>query len=63
MEFLKFACFLGGTTDAQPSNADSLAKLDRMMRAMALTEDVLIAEFEVVKQMRSELTAQIEPLR
>ena len=40
-----------------------MAKLDRMMGAMALKEDVHLAQMEVVKQMRSELTAQIEPLR
>ena len=30
---------------------------------MSLKEDVKIAQLEVVKQMRSELIAQIEPLR
>ena len=34
-----------------------------MMGAMALEEDVHLAQMEVVNQMRSELTAQIEPLR
>ena len=40
-----------------------MAKLDRMMGAMALKDDVHLAQMEVVKQMRSKLTAQINPLR
>ena len=52
-----------GSEPGQPSNADLMAKLDRMMGAMALKEDVQIAQMEVIKQMRSELSSQIEPLR
>ena len=55
--------FLVGVDNPQPSNADLMAKLDRMMGAMALKEDVHLAQMEVVKQMRSELHSQIEPLR
>ena len=40
-----------------------MAKLDRMMGAMVLKDDLKIAKLEVVKQMRSEFIAQIEPLR
>ena len=47
----------------QPTNADLMAKLDRMMGAMALKENVQVAQMEVIKQMRSELAAQIEPIR
>ena len=52
-----------GSEPGQPSNADLMAKLDRMMGSMALKEDVQIAQMEVIKQMRSELSSQIEPLR
>ena len=51
--------FPGGGDSAQPSNADLIAKLKRMMGAMALKEDVHIARLQVVKQMRSVLTAQM----
>ena len=54
--------FTGGD-NSQPSNADLIAKLDLMMGAMAFKEDVHLAQMEVVKQLRSELTAQIEPFR
>ena len=47
----------------QQFNNDLIAKLDRMMGAMALKEDVYLAQMERVKQMRSELTAKIEPFR
>ena len=47
----------------QPTHADLMAKLNRKMSAMALKEDVQEAQMEVIKQMRSELTAQIEPTR
>ena len=55
--------FLVGVDNPQPSNSDLMAKLDRMMGAMALKEDVPLAQMEVVKQMRSELHSQIEPFR
>ena len=47
----------------QQTNADLISKLDRMMGVMALKEHVQVAQMEVIKQMRSELTAQIEPIR
>ena len=52
-----------GNEVGQPSNADLMAKLNRMMGAMALKENVQIAQMEVIKQMRSEISSQIEPLR
>ena len=52
-----------GVDNPQPSNADLIAKFDRMMGAMVLKDDVHLAQMEVVKQMRSELHVQIEPLR
>ena len=36
--------FPSETDNVQPSNADLMAKLDRMMGAMALTEDVHVAQ-------------------
>ena len=55
--------FLGTAEIIQPSNADMMANLDRMMGAMALKENVQIAQMEDVKQMRFELVAQIEFIR
>ena len=48
---------------AQPSNADLMAKLERMAGAMALKEDVQVAQLEVVKQLRTEFKSELEPLR
>ena len=42
----------------QPSNADVMAKLGRMMGAMVLKEYVQIAQIEVINQMRSEISSQ-----
>ena len=49
--------------ESGPTNADIMTKLDRMMNAMALKEDVQVAQMEVVKQLRSEFSSQFEPLR
>ena len=61
--FVQAPPFPSETNNVQPSNADLMAKLDRMMGAMALKEDVHVAQLEVVTQMRYELAAHIEPLR
>ena len=47
--------------DNAPLNAHLMAKLNRVMGAMALKEDVHVAQVGVVKPMRSELAAQLEP--
>ena len=55
-----------GPEDAEgshPTNADLMAKLDSMMGAMALKEDVQVAQLEVVKQLRAEFRTEFEPLR
>ena len=52
-----------GGEGSQPTNADLMAKLDRMMGAMALKEDVQVAQLEVVKQLRTEFRSEVDPLR
>ena len=46
-----------------PSNADLMAKLDRIAENMAFKEDVQVAQLETVKQLREEFQSELAPVR
>ena len=50
-------------TESAPTNADLMAKLDKMSESMVLKDDLRAVQLETVQQMRSEFQSEMAPVR